>query len=310
MAGSPSRQQPEQKMLFVDALAAFRLGLSLSLTNALKTLIEAKHIYQRITIDVSAQFSEVLANTVEPHRPQLHAQAAQTINARVTLVRAIPAPPGVEPCLAVENVKTFCENCDSREVAAPVWYKDIVFDATASMRNDGRTRETREPHTHQILVLAYQCQRCKGDFSAYTVRRIGWSFSLEGRSPLEHIAIPPFIPKAERNHYRDAVIALHGGKVPAAFFYLRAFVEQFGRRQTGMVGRATGDEILSAYAETLPLAVRGTMPSLRDIYDRLSEAVHNVSEDGALFDKLQEEVDQHFDIRRVHRIPDHKPPAA
>jgi hypothetical protein len=39
-----------------------------------------------------------------------------------------------------------------------------------------------------------------------------------------------------------------------AGFYLRVFLEQFARRLTGLKGRVTGEEIISTYTNTLPIA--------------------------------------------------------
>ena len=124
---------------------------------------------------------------------------------------------------------------------------------------------------------------------------------------MEHIELPAFVPKPERNIYRDALVALHGGKTPAAFFYLRAFIEHFARRQTGITDRRTGDEILNDYATTIPEDRRDSLTSLRPLYDQLSEAVHRLSDEVEVFERLREDVDHHFEIRRVFKIPDRTP---
>jgi hypothetical protein len=39
---------------------------------------------------------------------------------------------------------------------------------------------------------------------------------------------------------------------------------------------------MSAYSETLPPKVRDSAPSLKDWYEKLSEAIHGAKEDAAL----------------------------
>jgi len=39
----------------------------------------------------------------------------------------------------------------------------------------------------------------------------------------------------------DSMIAAHGGKILAALFYLRAFIEQFARRVLGETNRRYGE---------------------------------------------------------------------
>ena len=48
------------------------------------------------------------------------------------------------------------------------------------------------------------------------------------------------------------------------------------------------------------------MPSFREWYDKLSEPIHSADEDAAekLFPNAKEEIERHFDIRRIYRIPD------
>jgi hypothetical protein len=212
--------------------------------------------------------------------------------------------------LVTENVKTYCITCDAREVASPVWSQDIVTAVIAKRAAGDRSLGSptiEEPPSRQVFALGYRCQRCRGEYDAYLVRRLEWKLSLEGRSPMEHIEVPGYVPKTARGIYRDALVALHGGKTPAAFFYLRAFIEQFARRQTGIADRRTGQEIFAAYAMTIPPDRRGTLSSLQPLYDQLGDAIHTLSANVELFEQIKVEVDQHFDIRRVFKIPDHKP---
>jgi hypothetical protein len=122
---------------------------------------------------------------------------------------------------------------------------------------------------------------------------------------MEHIELPRYIPKTEAHLFRDAMIAWHAGKNLAAVFYLRCFIEQFARRQTGLLKqRKTGDEIMDAYAEVLPKDKRSHLPSLKQWYDRLSEPIHAADEDAAekLFDDARAEVEHHFELRQALRI--------
>jgi hypothetical protein len=121
------------------------------------------------------------------------------------------------------------------------------------------------------------------------------------------VEVPAYVPGKESWLYRDAVIAFNSGKVLAALFYLRTFVEQFARRVTGLTGRATGEEILSEYYEILPAPTKDQMPSLREWYEKLSEALHSAREDSELFKAAKAEIERHFDIRRVFKMPEQRP---
>jgi hypothetical protein len=121
------------------------------------------------------------------------------------------------------------------------------------------------------------------------------------------VEVPPHLQKPESWLYRDAVIAFNSGKVLAALFYLRTLIEQFARRLTGLTGRATGEEILDAYYTILPSEHKDYMPSLREWYDKLSEALHSARQDAALFEAAKPAAEKHFEIRKVFNMPEPKP---
>jgi len=98
------------------------------------------------------------------------------------------------------------------------------------------------------------------------------------------------------------VIAHNTGKTLAGLFYLRTFIEQFARRKTAAKGRLAGDQIFDEYNKTLPDKQRDQMPSLRNWYDKLSEALHEAKSDNALFEQAKDEIERHFDFRRLYKI--------
>jgi len=63
---------------------------------------------------------------------------------------------------------------------------------------------------------------------------------------------------------------------------------------------------MEGYAQTLPRDKRPHLPSLKEWYDKLSTPIHTADENAAeaLFDAAREAVEQHFDIRRVFKIPE------
>jgi hypothetical protein len=133
---------------------------------------------------------------------------------------------------------------------------------------------------------------------------------LEGRSPIEHVEIHSSLPKKEGKWFKDAVVAHQSGKTLAGLFYLRTFVEQFSRRMTGTLhDKKSGDEIMSAYSDSLPDKVRDSAPSLKELYGKLSEAIHGAKEDTELFDRTKERIEEHFEFRRLYKLdPDYNPP--
>jgi hypothetical protein len=282
--------------------------LSQMASEGLRDLLQTKHLYQKVKIDAVAVIKEAKTKFYDRDRRVFEEEVAarlatQPLTPSTEQVRLVNRAGRDSPVLTLllDNVKVFCANCDRREAFRPAHYVDIA--------NELREVHSRAPDLNkppadfQLFALTYQCQGCKGTPETFVVRRQGWDFILEGRSPMEHVEVPAFIPKPEREFFRDAIIAVHAGKTLAAMFYLRTFIEQFARRQTGKTGKTTGDEIMAAYSDTLPAARRDDMPSLRHWYELLSEALHSAREDAELFDKARAEIEHHFDIRRVFKIP-------
>lgn len=270
------------------------LNLNLLMSHQFKLLLETKHLYQKVSFDPI----EIVANT----KPRISMGNDASLF-RIWVDRDLPSLPlklghevmADEPTLVIKNVKLSCRTCSRREAFAPGW--------RVSYPNDGSVFASL-PH---LLLLTYQCQGCQRAPEALLVRREGWEFQLHGRSPIEEVEIPKYLPKSEYRFYRDAIIAFNSGKILAAVFYLRTFIEQFARRLTGHTGKITGDEVMTAYSDTLPPALRDMMPSLREWYEKLSVPIHAAKEDAEVFEAAREAIERHFDMRRVHAIPEPKP---
>ena len=292
----------------------FFIWLSDRASSQLKTLLETKHLYQKVDISPDELAKKMVDPIKDPTRKErLQKWCKETLNnerftlAQEQLYLADRTSADKEPVLTLKlpHVGLFCKKCGRREAFAPVWFTD----SSNEMRKRGTVgqKPLEMPDTFQLFLLVYQCQRCLGIPEGFLVRREGWNISLHGRSPIELVEVPKYVPDDESQHYRDAVIAFNSGKVLAALFYLRTFIEQFGRRVTGMAGRATGDEIFDAYSTTLPDNLRSEMPSLRDWYDKISEALHTAKEDTALFVTAKAAIEKHFEIRKVFNISETPP---
>lgn len=285
-----------------QAFSMLLIRLNKAIADEFKILLEQKHVYQKVEIGAPAIFSEVKADLSTAYTNEFDAKL-QKISTEFALSSSefsLRQPLGKSPMLLLNpvNVSLFCRSCDRREAHRPIWYKD----ATEELRAGSEPHKLK--HGFQLFTLVYQCQRCHGAPDAMLVRREEWRLVLDGRSPIENIEVPAYIPKAERHFYRDGIVALHGGKTLAALFYLRIFIEQFARRQTKLMGRQTGDEIMTAYSELLPAKERDFMPSLKEWYEHLSEAIHGAQEDATLFERAKQEIERHFEFRKIFEIKD------
>ncbi|HEY4304746.1 MAG TPA: hypothetical protein VGM82_09775 [Gemmatimonadaceae bacterium] len=281
---------------------------------ALKTLLEEKHLYQSVSVDPVPLVQRMRDRLPEVDQRRLAAMGGTGIEAFRFILSNEPLDAvGREghrsalPIILVENLKLFCAACESREVFAPVWFKDVEEDihrARPIFPGGGSAPSQPPPCPTQVFGIGFRCQLCKGDLTTFFVRRSRWKLVLEGRSPIEHIELPKHMPKVEAHLFRDALVAAHAGKGLAALFYLRTFIEQFARRQTNLRGKETGEAIMSAYSKLLPEKQRDMMPSFAEWYDKLSGALHSAQDDASLFESARTEIERHFEIRKVFSISD------
>ena len=74
---------------------------------------------------------------------------------------------------------------------------------------------------------------------------------------------------------------------------LRTLIEQDMRARTKR-NELRGEDLCSAYAETLDEGFRKKFPSFREIYEKLSEAIHKAAADDALFRSERERIELHY----------------
>jgi hypothetical protein len=280
-------------------------------SSRLKVLLETKHLYQKVEASIDQIKATVRSKLILGQEMAFDQFVALWQKRRMKPVMAVAVENSnvgnhnvvvKSPILLLTNVKLFCAQCKTSEVFSPLWAKDAAEECQGP-----HNKEMPRLEDHQLFFLAFQCQRCNRDPEGFIVRRSGHRLFLEGRSPIEQVDLPRYLPKKEMPFFSDAIVAFNAGKKLAGLFYLRTFLEQFARRITGMRDRVAGDDLMEAYAATLPAAHRDHMPSFREWYDKLSDAIHAAKEDDALFDEARSEIDRHFDIRRVYRIPETEP---
>jgi hypothetical protein len=292
----------------VDVLPLLILEINDRASDELASLLETKHLYQRVRIpyeDAIAKVRKSLRSSYDEQqydrlaKDVIQGRFALTQRSLYTIDRSRSELPN--QAILVRNVKLFCTICNSAEAYSPIWFRD-ASNEILSTRASNPLLELPLEGWFQLFVLLYQCQICKSDPVSFIVRRENWHLVLEGRSPMEEVEIPKEIPRAESYLYKDSVIAMQSGKYLAAILYLRVFIEQFGRRQTGINGRETGETILDAYAKQIPEGQRGQMPSLKEQYEKLSEAIHLAKDDKEQYEKSRVAVDEHFELRRLFKL--------
>ncbi len=205
--------------------------------------------------------------------------------------------------LTPPDVKLFCTTCNRVEAFNAVSAEDF---SGRGLSDDNKGHLVAR-QVVQIFAFSYLCQSCKEVPEVFLVRRQGSKLTNVGRSPIEHVDVPPDIPKHVMRFFGGAIVAHQSGQTLAGLFLLRTLLEQFARATTD--SKATNaDEVMEAYMATLPPDFRSRFPSMRDLYGELSVDLHTATGSAELFDSTRDRIAQHFEVRRIYRLPDRAEP--
>jgi len=277
-----------------SAIARARAGAIDRIAEALRSLIQEKHLYQSISIT----FDDVLPD-MPPDKNPFTAQMKYLRDATRrpwSLLDPQNPPKATNDWLLYvkpPDVKLFCAICDRIE----------AFNLISVEEFFAREKEFSHPgEPTQAFVLSYRCQSCKSVPEVFLVRRNGFKLTNTGRSPIEHVDVPSAIPKSVRRFYGGVIVAHQSGQTLAALFLLRTLIEQYGRASTKVEGLA--DQVLDAYMKSLPDDFKGRFPSMRDLYGTLSDDIHAAKGSAELFERARREIEEHFRARELFKIPD------
>lgn len=292
-----------------------RTAVTAAVEAAMKELLETKHLYQSVTVDVNAVIAKAL-----PQPERLHPLDAQSRGNAAAIVgdvargRWITGPSrdaqlaGTDDDRAplvfeVVPARMFCTTCKRRERYEVVRAEDVTFDVHRPYQAE-ESQRPQWPLSDQTYAISMLCQGCKRYPEVILVRRTTAKnrLTLSGRTPMEVAEVNESLPEPEVTFFRDAVLAHQSGRTLAGLFYLRTCIEQFARRMTGETGRRTGQDIMATYGETLPLQLRGMIPSFSECYDRISDALHAARADAVVFDDMRGKIAQHFAFRAAARV--------
>lgn len=150
-----------------------------------KRLLEEKHLYQSLKIDYDGILKQVREHVIASFHSGFDALVIRAD------FRAALSQPSDQANLKMNpvNVELFCESddCQKRQAHRAVWSTEIVGQIQADILVNPKLVV---PRYAQIFVVAYRCERCHREPQVLLIRRSGWKFSIEGRSPIEHVEVP------------------------------------------------------------------------------------------------------------------------
>jgi hypothetical protein len=274
-----------------------------TITEAFRVLLDARHLYQSVEIPPE-HLHEAILEAARAMNPVIDPGVFEKNTYNSLLAMWLPKwilapglndPPPVKDyrnCTMFDlpTVETFCELCT----------KDQPFNPQP--RQIGQffpfpPEPWRKPK-QQVFALAYLCQGCKEFELSFMVTRKEMKLTLSGRSVIEHMQVPPYVPKPVARFYSGAVIAYNCNQVLPGLFMLRTLVEQYMRLMLAPAAIERAEKIVDEYNASLDVTFKSRFPSLPEVYGKLSDALHEARDDGDLFESQIEEINNHLSARK------------
>jgi len=271
------------------------------ITATIRELLQSKHLYQSLTVPHEELFQRYSLG-VDPSRREVGAAYLRDFRRALWLPfgsgleKVVRGAPDSESFVEFKSpdVKLFCQRCDRIEAFNAIRCLDILAQLDPSSG-------VFECYEEQVFAISFLCQSCKAVPEVFLVRRNDMKLTLSGRAPIEHVPVPPSIPKPVRHFWSGAMVAHQSGQTLAGNFLLRTLIEQWVRHANGKAEPHV-DEAIKAYMESLPLDFKQRFPSLDRLYSDLSVDLHAAKGAPDVFGKASSEIEEHFDARRLFKL--------
>ena len=304
-------------MKFNSILEAYTFLRGL-LAEALVKLFQDKHLYQNVAIDMEGYNKAEMGIS-----PPAQIQVAQQFHDMWHPEQLVT---GSGFNFRTPDVKLFCKRCNRVEAFNHIDTNEICGVSAKSS-------SSRIQATTQTFSSSFLCQSCKIVPEVFLFRREGLKLTLCGRSPMEHVDVPDYIPKSVQSFYSGGIIAHQSGQTLAGNFLLRCLIEQWvisrvakpvspeaepaasspqpvsAASAAGAAGSSPknmqADEAIESYMATLPGDFKARFPSIRELYGKLSIDIHTAAGKSDLFQEALNKLQEHFEARRLFKLDSH-----
>jgi hypothetical protein len=284
-------------------ISNFRIELSKEITKTLKSLLETKHLYQSTNVDIDSARATIKPQgyiTDAFQNVPLNTFIEQIVNgyweSNSLILGNSGAFNGENVAVIIPGVKILCKECDRIEAFNSISIMDFSKKVQPEIQENSRNEVV------QIFVLSFLCQSCKSIPEVFIIRREGIKLILSGRSPMETISVPKDIPKPVKEYYIGALLAFQSGQTLPANFMLRVLIEQWVRHNTQEPASREVFEVIDKYMKSLGNGFTGQFYSIRQLYEELSADIHGATGSIALFEKTLNEINNHFEARRLFKL--------
>jgi len=292
----------------LELFELFSKSFTKTIIQSLQELLNTKHLYQSVRVEYpdKEKLSETLINEIEkigevPFNDavdlfdelySIATNAAWKIEThfgpRGDLVTSGVIDYTPKLLISPNTVKSYCRICENVEPFNFLHGYDVLNEFI------------EDDFQAQVFPLTYQCQGCKDVPEVFLVRREGNKLTLSGRSPIEKVIVPKFLPKEQAMYVSNAIVAYNSGQILSGIFQLRTFIEQYVRCSNPKTKDI--ESLFKEYSSPLPNDFNDRFPSLKAIYDSLSVAIHLADPNDDIYNKARDDIYKHFDAKRIFEI--------
>lgn len=261
-----------------------------AIARSFKLLFEAKHLYQNIKIDLSVFRRKRMHSSggIGAGVSKDHDESKEVDFSLMPdhLWRLTPSKEKKQNkyVVSMPHIEIFC-SVDSK--AEPFHPKEACTISHSELRD----------LIIQDYIVSYECQLCK-TLVTFMVRREGLKLLLSGRSPMEAVHLPTYIPKNQKQYISDAIIAYNSGQTLPALFMLRVFIEQYAKSFSS-IPDLKADKYIEKYMKSLSQEFKAKYPSVSDLYEKLSLAIHKADASSELFVKTMDNICIHLEAKQL-----------
>lgn len=283
-----------------------KAGVESAFKSALTVLLEQKHLYQRVGVEVDelsliqSLERQLRLEMSEEQKAELH----NDVDRWLFSLNWIATEPYNKQYAGTGNgivliefthANMVCEACGRRNA----FNTEIVFNVLNWPPPANEVSHEKE-YAVNIFLMRMRCQSCKGVPEALLVKRIGDKLILTGRSTMEPLENQHVLPKALMKYYGGSIIAYNSGQHLPAIFMLRTTIERWMHMNTE--GKMHVDNAIEAYMKRLPDDFKGRFPSMKALYGDLSADMHGAVGSEELFGRAKNEIVEHFEALRLFRL--------
>lgn len=270
-----------------------------AIKESFKMLFEKRHLYQKVTIELShprKKSTHTSGPGVSESKQHIGEERVQKINPSLFPEKAwnlstsgVDGTNLTDYTISLPRIKIYCPcpDDDREEPFLPKKAFNILHEHSSEK-------------IFQTFMIEYECQSCNSPVT-FLVAREGVKLILVGRSPIEEVQVPTFVPKQYKQYISSAVVAYNSGQPLPGLFMLRVFIEQY-TKSCSSEPNLKADKYIELYMAGLPIDFKDKFPSFSNIYRDLSVALHTANASAELFDKTISDIYEHFDAKRLYKI--------